>query len=61
MNHNERIVNCELTRRDLCDLLLACLSAHMCANDGGQKWITLHDKIIKIIDDYDEQEFQKEA
>ena len=61
MSYNERVINCKFTRIDLCDLLLACFAAKECANDGGQKWSSLHEKIDKMIDDCDEQHFQKEA
>lgn len=42
-----------LTRIEVCDLLLACISAEEVS--GAEKWMKLHDKIKKQLDKADEQ------
>lgn len=50
---NEMTVHVELTRLELCDLLIACLSAH--EKSGAEKWITLHQKLQKQLNDFDSE------
>lgn len=50
---NERTVNLEITRIDLCDLLLACTALDVATDENTQKWAKLHDKLKKILDDFD--------
>lgn len=45
----------EVTRMDICDLMLACTSAQYRANDGGQKWIKLREKLKAQLDELDSQ------
>lgn len=45
----------ELTRIEVCDLLIACLSAEHAVTDGGTKWSQLHDKIKAQLHRLDEQ------
>ena len=47
-----------VTRIDICDLLLACLAARDHANDGGQKWIKLHDKLQTQLEELDQQLYE---
>lgn len=44
-----------VTRIELCDLLAACLVAKMTANDSGEKWDKLHDKLKSQLDELDRQ------
>ena len=53
MLNNYTIASLTLRRIDICDLLLACLAAQEKANDGGKKWIELHDEIMAQLDDID--------
>lgn len=54
---NMRTVKTSFKRIELCDLLLACTVLSE-ANEGTSKWDYLHDRIKKIIDEFDsEQEF----
>lgn len=61
LNYFETTLN--VTRIDICDLLLACLAARDSANDGGQKWINLHSKLQTQLEKLDNQlyEIQREA
>lgn len=43
----------KITRGEMCDLLLACTNAEHSANDGGQKWARLHDKIKEQLEELD--------
>lgn len=52
-NQFETTIN--ITRGEICDLLLACTNAEQSANDGGKKWIKLHDKIKMQLDKLDSQ------
>lgn len=53
---NDMTVNVEIKRIELCDLLLATLAAQKCANDGGMKWMRLHDKLKNILDEFDKEQ-----
>ena len=53
MTYNQRTINLKLTRSEVCDLLLACAEV-ACASDA-HKWEELHDKILTILDDFDEK------
>ena len=44
-----------ITRGELCDLLLAILAAKYTAEDGGRKWINLHDKLQTQLEELDSQ------
>ncbi len=44
-----------VTRIDICDLMLACLAAKENTNDGGKKWDRLHDKLKIQLNELDEQ------
>lgn len=55
MMYNEYEMSITLKRIDVCDLLLACLSAHDTAMDGGKKWMRLHDEIKEQLKRFDEK------
>lgn len=52
MATNDMTVTMKLKRIDVCDLLLACWAADK-LSEGAPKWIELHDKIEKILDEFD--------
>ena len=54
INTDEKIVNLDLKRIDICDLLIACTAAADIS--GAEKWNTLHDKLYKILDNFDRAE-----
>lgn len=45
----------KVTRIEICDLMLACLTAQAQANDGGAKWAKLHDSLKAQLDAMDAQ------
>ena len=51
MTRNERTVNVKISRIELCDILIALTAI----SEGGysKKWDKLHDKLEKILDDWD--------
>ena len=49
---NEMTVKANLKRIDICDLILAC--GIMAIDTEAKKWQALHDKLEKILDDFDE-------
>lgn len=54
MTRNGFEMNITLTRKDVCDLMLACSCAKRCGNDEGKKWQILHDNLklqLKSLDD----------
>lgn len=53
MKTNQDVMNVKLTRKDVCDLLLACINAEYEANDGGKKWKKLHDELKKQLEAFD--------
>lgn len=55
MMRNSLNVTVDVTRIELCDLLLACLAARDKANDGGKKWDRLHDKLKAQLDGFDKE------
>lgn len=53
---NQRSVNVKITRRELCDLILACdMIVHYRKMHGGtgEKWKSIHDKLAKQRDAFD--------
>lgn len=44
-----------IKRIEICDLMLACLAARDIANDGGKKWMKLHDKLKNQLNELDNQ------
>lgn len=55
MSRNYITTHIELSRIEMCDLLLACTTAQYAAGDGGKKWEELHDKINKEIEKLDKK------
>lgn len=56
MMHNQKEMTITLKRIEVCDLLIACLSAQQSANDGGKKWEKLHEELKNQLRDFDEEE-----
>lgn len=52
MNEFKPTIN--LTRADICDLLLACLAAES-ISDGAKKWRKLHEKLKALLKELDKQ------
>ena len=53
-NNNTNLI-LSLSRIEVCDMLLACLAAQEAANDGGEKWKRLHEKIREQLKDNDQR------
>ena len=52
----EKTVVTELTRRDICDLMLACTAANIAAGSpNNSKWTDLHKELKALLDKIDEQ------
>lgn len=45
----------QVTRGEICDLLLACTTSEFSANDGGKKWARLHEKLKAQLEELDRQ------
>ena len=55
---NAKTVTVKMKRIDLCDLMLACTALDDATDDHTTKWAKLHDRLKKILDDFDsKQEF----
>ena len=51
----EKTVVTELTRRDICNLMLACTAANIAAGSPDQsKWIDLHKELENLLNKIDE-------
>lgn len=53
---NQRTVNVKITRRELCDLIVACdmIEGERQKHGGtGEKWKALHDKLAEQRDAFD--------
>lgn len=53
MLYNERTIRASFKRIDLCDLMIACTACEM--ETGAKKWSDLHDKLEKIISEFDKE------
>lgn len=53
MTYNERTIKTNFKRIDLCDLMIACTMLEI--ETGAKKWSALHDKIEKIISEFDKE------
>ena len=42
-----------LERRQVIDLMMACITTEFEANDGGAKWAALHDELKRQLDEFD--------
>jgi hypothetical protein len=54
MTLNEKTVKLELQRIDICNLLIACTSLSHSTN--AEKWGELHNKLEKILDNFDSEQ-----
>lgn len=54
MSLNARTVTVKIKRGELCDLLMACTAIDCNTEEENTKWADLHDKLKKIIDEFDE-------
>ena len=45
----------DVTRLEICDLILACSAAKRCAGDDGKKWTRLRAKLKGQLKELDEQ------
>lgn len=52
---NNSKINIELTRIEVCDLLLATFAAHQNTEGRAKKWMKLHDKIEKQLKETDKE------
>lgn len=52
---NNSKINIELTRIEVCDLLLATFAAHQKTEGRAKKWMQLHDKIEKQLKETDKE------
>lgn len=55
MSRNQLTMSIQLTRLEVCDLLLACIAAEQNATDGGKKWDRLHNRIKAQLYHFDDQ------
>ena len=56
---NEMEISLKLERIDVCDLLLACTGAMSICRESGansDKWITLHNKLMKQLESFDKEQ-----
>ena len=53
MTYNQKPMTVKLTRRDVCDLLLACTAIEI--ETDQQRWRDLHDKLTAQLDAFDEK------
>ena len=54
---NQKTMNVELTRIEVCDLLLACTC--LMSEKNGKKWFTLHEKLQKQLRAFDAENNKK--
>lgn len=52
---NEFKTTLQVTRKDICELMLACTAAKSLANDKGEKWNRLHDELKRQLEELDRQ------
>lgn len=66
---NQRIVTVKMTRKDLCDLLIACTASHFSARERARErgeevtkthWLKLHDLLERQLADHDKKYEEKE-
>lgn len=53
MTYNQKTMTVKLTRRDVCDLLLACTALY--TETDQQRWTDLHEKLMAQLDAFDEK------
>ena len=52
---NEKEMTIDLTRNEVCDLMLACATNYL--RSHNEKWVKLHDKLKVVRDKLDEEYF----
>lgn len=57
MTFNEKTVTLKLKRIEVCNLLIACTT--LSQGENRKHWKALHDKLIEILNDFDEKNFEK--
>lgn len=60
LENNEKTVNdftysVEITRSELCTLILGCTLLNQKSSQDTKKWIKLHDKLVEILHEFDEK------
>lgn len=53
MTYNQKEMTLKLMRAEVCDLLLACTAVE--EETGAKKWSELHDKLMQMLDKFDEK------
>lgn len=56
---NNENVTITVKRIDLCDLLVACSVADMVTDETNTKWSDLHDKVDRLLSQFDRDYFEK--
>lgn len=59
MTYNQKNVQMNLRRIDICDLEIAC--SMMAQETGADKWFDLHEKLANILADFDEKHIEEWA
>lgn len=52
---NSRKMSLEVNRGEACDLLLACTLVAFSSERAGKKWMTLHDKLLRQLEESDNE------
>ena len=60
INYNDRTVTLKLTRREVCELLLACSCCGMVAEEGAsvEMWRRIHVKVNEQLNEFDEKNLE---
>ena len=49
----------ELSRKDVCSLMIGCTLIHKILSDDDPEWIMLHDKLKRQLEEYDHQRLRE--
>ena len=49
----------ELSREDVCSLMIGCTLVHKIVFDDDPEWIMLHDKLKRQLEEYDRQRLKE--
>ena len=49
----------ELSREDVCSLMIGCTLVHKIVFDDDPEWIMLHDKLKRQLEEYDHQRLKE--
>lgn len=52
---NDFTYSVEITRSELCTLILGCTLLNKKSSQDTKKWIKLHDKLVEILHEFDEK------